>query len=77
MIDSGRGFDHLSGFHSCASGPHNWGLRLDPMMVAIICVPLGIGIASISLPFLPLIGAPRGKIMSWRALHTASEKSRE
>ena len=66
--DSGSGFIHLSGFHSHASGPHSSGLRLVPMIDTYTVVPLEIGMASIFLPLVPLIGAPRGKTMSCWAL---------
>ena len=64
VTDSGIGFDHLSGFHSYASGPHNSGLRLVPRMDTVTIVPLGIGMESISLPLVPLIGNERGNTMS-------------
>ena len=38
------------------------------MMDPITFVPLGIGIASICLPLIPLIGTARGKTMSRSAL---------
>ena len=64
ITDSGIGFDHLSGFHSSTSGPQNSGLRLAPRMDTVTFVPLGIGMASISLPLVPLIGTARGNTMS-------------
>lgn len=63
--ESGSGFNHLSGFHSYASGPHISGLRLDPMIDTYTRVPLGIGRTLISLPLVPLIGTARGKTMFW------------
>ena len=46
-------------------------------MDGIIFVPLGTGMASISLPSIPLIGTPRGKMMSCRVLCQVRKGVRE
>ena len=81
--ESGSEFNHLSGFHSYESDPHISGLRLHPMMDTNTSVPLGIGIAWISFPFIPLIGTARGNTISrttlcqwhwikqkWKSMHS-------
>ena len=62
--ESGRGYSHLSGFHSRTSGPQNSGFRLQPMIEMNTCVPFGMGSSAMSSPSRPLTGAANGKKMS-------------